>query len=114
MIVLDESALRRGVGGPEVHREQLDALIEAAQRPEVTVRVVPASTQVRSGLSSGFTILSFDAAPEIAYSEDPVIGRVTDDPERVGRYVSKFDAVRAYALPVEASLALIREVREES
>jgi transcriptional regulator with XRE-family HTH domain len=113
MIVLDESALRHRLGGAEVHRAQLDALVDEAQRTNVIIRVIPIDAPVCAGLASSFTILSFADGPDVAYSEDPVTGRLTDDPERVGRYVAEFDAVCAYALPVQGSLELIRKVREE-
>src|SRR5579859_1982392 len=40
-VVIDESALRRPVGGTEVMRAQLEALIVAAKLPNVRVQVVP-------------------------------------------------------------------------
>jgi transcriptional regulator with XRE-family HTH domain len=114
LLVMHESSLRHCVGGADVHRAQLDALITAAGRPEVAIRVVPADSPVCAGLACSFVILSFDDQPDVAYAEDPVIGRLTDSPDRVAGFVSEFDAVRAYALPVQASLELISQVREES
>jgi Domain of unknown function (DUF5753) len=38
-VVLDESALKRRVGGPDTMRRQLAALVEASQRPELTPAV---------------------------------------------------------------------------
>lgn len=40
-VVFDESAIRRQVGGADVMRRQLAALIEAARRPHVTLQVLP-------------------------------------------------------------------------
>src|SRR5580700_6164985 len=36
-VVLDETVLRRPIGGPEVMRDQIAHLIEAAERPNVTI-----------------------------------------------------------------------------
>ncbi len=39
--LLDESCLRRPVGGPEVMRAQMDRLIEFAEQPNTVIQVVP-------------------------------------------------------------------------
>jgi hypothetical protein len=61
--VLDESVLRRPVGGRKVHREQLEHLLEATTLPHITVQVVPYD---RSGYAADgpFTLLRF-AQPEL-------------------------------------------------
>ena len=43
VVVVDETALRREVGGVEVMRAQLRHLIEAAALPTVTLQVMPFS-----------------------------------------------------------------------
>jgi transcriptional regulator with XRE-family HTH domain len=113
LLIIDEGALHRHLGGAEAHGAQLDALIDAAQRPEVIIRIIPGGTPLSAGLSASFTVLDLDDAPSVAYAEDPVTGRVTDDPDRVAGYVAEFEAISTYALPVEASLELIRRVRGE-
>jgi transcriptional regulator with XRE-family HTH domain len=53
--VLDEAVLRRPLGGPRVMRDQIDHLIQAAARPNLTVQVVRsrrAATQPRAGRSA--------------------------------------------------------------
>jgi hypothetical protein len=40
-VVIDEHALRRPVGGRKVMAEQLDHLVEMAQRTSVLIEVVP-------------------------------------------------------------------------
>ncbi|MEV5706939.1 helix-turn-helix transcriptional regulator [Actinoallomurus sp. NPDC052274] len=44
--IIDEAALRRPIGGPEVMRSQLRALLDAARRPNVSLRVMPYATCV--------------------------------------------------------------------
>jgi transcriptional regulator with XRE-family HTH domain len=39
--VIDEAAIRREIGGPEVLREQLDHLLALVERPNITLQVVP-------------------------------------------------------------------------
>jgi len=46
--VLDEAVLRRPAGRPGVMRRQLQHLLEAAERPNVTVQVIPFAAAARS------------------------------------------------------------------
>jgi transcriptional regulator with XRE-family HTH domain len=55
--VMDEAALRRPVGGPQVMRGQLQRLIEAAALPHVTIQVVPFRRGGHAGAGGSFTVL---------------------------------------------------------
>jgi transcriptional regulator with XRE-family HTH domain len=70
-VVLDESALRRAAGGPQVMQAQLDHIVDVAQRPNVTVQVLPFSRGAHPGIGSGFTILRFPwgTDPGVVYLE---------------------------------------------
>ena len=57
--VMDESALRRVVGGAEIMRNQLSRVVELAALPNVTVQVVPFSLGAYPGLKNAFTFLQF-------------------------------------------------------
>ncbi len=109
--ILDESALRRPVGGPDVHRAQLEHLLKAVRLPTVTLQVLP----FRAGeypTQAPFTVLSFDdlGEPDIAYVEH-ALGAVTLDKEPdVSRATMYFDRLRAEALGFADSAALIREI----
>ncbi|MGI8816976.1 MAG: Scr1 family TA system antitoxin-like transcriptional regulator [Pseudonocardia sp.] len=48
-VVIEEDALDRPVGGPEVMRDQLDQLLAMAGRDNVTVQVMPRSVAVHDG-----------------------------------------------------------------
>jgi transcriptional regulator with XRE-family HTH domain len=113
LIVLDEAAIRRPVGGPEVMREQLDRLRQLAARPNITIQVVPASTAAYAGLSAGFTLMCFEEGPDVAY-QDGVggTGRIVRDLEIVSRLTLAYDLIRTDALPADATVRLIKEVQE--
>ena len=51
--VVDEAALRRPIGGPEVMRGQFDALLNATKLPNVQLQVVRTGTDGLSGLARG-------------------------------------------------------------
>ncbi|MCO5968495.1 helix-turn-helix domain-containing protein [Actinoallomurus soli] len=112
--IIDESVLHREIGDKETQGAQFDRLIELAQRPGINVQVIPHSAGAHAGLTSSFKILSFDEAPDIAYSEDPATGHLHEKPELVKALSQTYEALRVVALPVSASLELIRRIREES
>jgi hypothetical protein len=70
-VVLDESALRRQVGGPEVTRQQMSALADAAHRPEVTFQVLPFTAGASAGIDGDFVIFTFPDPedPPVVYLE---------------------------------------------
>ena len=62
-VILDEAVLRRPVGGPDVMREQLARLVEAGQRPNIAIQVVPFGAGAHEGLRGGaFVVADFDGA----------------------------------------------------
>jgi transcriptional regulator with XRE-family HTH domain len=70
--VLDESALRRLVGGADVMREQLTRLLELSDLPNVLLQVVPFSSGAHPGTLVGpFIILrySHQQDPDVVYVE---------------------------------------------
>src|SRR5499427_540936 len=69
--VIDESALRRPLGGREVMREQLTHLIELAERPQITLQVMPFDRGGHSAAGGSFSILRFAEPdlPDVVYIE---------------------------------------------
>ncbi|MFE3180059.1 helix-turn-helix domain-containing protein [Streptomyces violascens] len=113
-IVLDESCLRREVGGRAVMREQLEHLHAAAQTPDVTIQVLPFSSGAPAA-AEAFTLLSFDdkdSAP-VLYSEAQGIGRVIDSASVVGTGTHRFARLCADALSPEKSLGALRAAMKE-
>jgi hypothetical protein len=112
--VIDESALHRTVGGPDVLRAQLAHLITLAGLDTVTLHVLPASAGAHAGLASGFTILHFGdlGEPDMAYVEHSLGALDLDKAGDVARARHTFDCLLADALDPAESLALIRQVAE--
>jgi transcriptional regulator with XRE-family HTH domain len=62
--VIDESVLKRPVGGPDCLRRQIDHLLQLAENPGTyTIAVTPLDLAHHSGLGGTFELLQF-AAPE--------------------------------------------------
>jgi transcriptional regulator with XRE-family HTH domain len=110
--VIDESALHRTVGGPDVLRAQLEHLARLAGLDTVTLHVLPASAGAHAGLASGFTILSFAdlGEPEMAYVEHSLGSMILDKAGDVARAKVAFERVLSAALDPTESLSLVRRL----
>lgn len=71
--ILDEAAIRRRVGGTEVTRRQLEHLRQAAELPNVTLRIVPFDAGMYARLRVPYVHLEFpeDEDEDLLYLEDP-------------------------------------------
>ncbi|MCU1682126.1 MAG: putative DNA-binding protein [Amycolatopsis sp.] len=70
-VIIDEPALRRPVLDSAGAREQLDYLLMAAEFPNVTLRILPASRAVHPALRGAFSVLSFpqDTIGDLGYAD---------------------------------------------
>lgn len=113
-VVLDEAALRRMIGGPNVMREQLLRLAEEARRPRVTIQVVPYGAGPHASLAGAFGIYSFPERGDRDVVFVDTIGghlfleRATD----IRAATLGFDHLRAAALGAADSADLIVTVAE--
>ena len=109
-VILDESVLRRPVGGRYVMREQIGRLIEACRRPHVSVQVISSSVGAHRGLWAGaFIIANFEDAPPVGYQETACQGQFVDRREDIETLVDCWDTLVREALPWAASQALLEE-----
>jgi transcriptional regulator with XRE-family HTH domain len=100
--VLDEAALHRWVGGPEVMRQQLLRLEELDQRPNVSIQVVPFTAGAHPGMRGAFTIFEFpfeddDFALLLEHPDGDVL--IQNDPEKASEYVERFFDLEAVSAP---------------
>ena len=109
--VIDELALHRLVGSPEIVREQLEHLVAVANS-QVSVQVVPRGC-VRTGILAGFAIATLEGGIEVAYLDTAIRGLTTSDQDDVTAAVAQFEAIRIEALPLSMSIDLIKRTAEE-
>jgi len=69
--ILDEAAIHRLVGGSSVMRRQLRRLIEVADKPNITLEVIPFSAGLHPGMKGPFEIIEF-ADPSDSSEGEPV------------------------------------------
>ncbi|MEU8610890.1 helix-turn-helix transcriptional regulator [Actinoplanes sp. NPDC048791] len=109
-VMLDESVLKRMVGGRAVLADQLEAIVSAAERPHIRLRIVPMSEGAKVGMLGAFTVLdlSDDGIGAVLYRESGTTDRIVQDPETVSSYRNRFDNAWPRCYSEDDSLCLVR------
>jgi transcriptional regulator with XRE-family HTH domain len=111
-IILDESAIRRNIGGAVIMRRQLEYLMQASRWSNVTVQILAFESGAHAGLTGPFSILEFPERTDsdVAYTES-LGGMIYLEKDREVRACAEaFDRLRAAALSPVASVELIERV----
>ncbi|PAZ09755.1 transcriptional regulator [Streptomyces sp. SA15] len=111
--LLHEVVLRVPVGSPAVMAQQLDHIAAMVRSREVLVQVLPFSAGAHPQMGKLMRLMEFEDAPPTVYTEGVFSGNLLDDPAVVKRTQADYDHLRAAALPLEASLALIESAAED-
>ncbi len=112
--VIDESALRRPLGGREVMRDQIRHLIDLTDRANVTLQVVPFDRGGHSALGGSFSILRFadPELPDIVYVEQLTSALYLDRAIEVDQYREVMNSLSAEAeTPADSQKLLAKLIR---
>lgn len=113
MFVLDESVLRRPIGGAKVMVDQIDHLIGLARSPGVQVRLMLFERIASVALGGGFILLSFEDDTDLIYIESGGVSQLLDDRDRVFKAGMDFNTLMGEALSHAESIELLNRTREE-
>ncbi|GAA5041698.1 transcriptional regulator with XRE-family HTH domain [Thermocatellispora tengchongensis] len=110
-MVLDEAALHRMVGNPEIMRAQCESLIRQAELPNVTIQVLSSAAGAHPGANTPFSILAFPELydPDVVYIETMMSNLWIEDDGEVHRYSLAFDQLHAMALSPDDSRTFISQ-----
>jgi transcriptional regulator with XRE-family HTH domain len=114
--VLDEAVLRRPIGGLGVMRKQLRHLIEMAQRPNITIQVIPFNAGGHAAAGGTFSVLRFAEydLPDVVYLEQLTSALYLDKPEIVDGYLAVMERLCIEAATPAGSLKTLRTMLRES
>lgn len=112
VFVIRESVLHTHVGSREAMYEQINHVIEMAQRPNVIVQIVPQDAGYHTGLEGVFIIAKLDGA-EIAYQDGIWRGQVLKDDVAVSALRNKWQHIQSKTLTAEESLDLLKREAEK-
>jgi transcriptional regulator with XRE-family HTH domain len=114
-VVINEGALRRVIGGPDVLREQLVHLVEMAAKPTITVRILPFAAGAHPATHGSFAVLEFPDPddPRIVCLDTMATTFYREGLREVGAYQLAHERLGALALDSEGSSEFIRQMIEE-
>lgn len=73
-IIVDELALRRPIGGPEVMASQIRHLLEFGTLENISIRLVPKSVGMHIGMiTNNFVLMEFPPHPRAHLTEPPIV-----------------------------------------
>jgi transcriptional regulator with XRE-family HTH domain len=108
-LVLDEAALRRPVGRPDVMRGQLRHLLDMGARPNVSLQIIPLARGAHAAAGGPFSILRFGEPdlPDVVYLEQLTSALYLDKREAVDHYLAVMERLCVEALPTPGSLEML-------
>lgn len=110
--VLDELALHRLIGTPELMQEQLQRVIELSKRSNIHMHILPTRTGANAGLGGPIHLATGIGTPEVLLVGALIEDQVSVDPALVRRASATFDAVRGDALNRADSRSVLMEALE--
>ncbi|WP_406469456.1 helix-turn-helix transcriptional regulator [Streptomyces hirsutus] len=112
--VLEETPLRRPVGGTMVWQRQLERLLEVGRLNHVTLQVMPTNTDAHPGVDGKIELLKFPDGTAVGRSDGAFNGRPTAEPRDLRILELRYGTIRAQALPPRESLAFIEQLLGET
>ena len=109
-LLLDESALRREVGGPLVMGNQLAELLNRSKEKGFRVRVVPYTADAPLPMFGSYEILDLGGVNNVVmYRESYVTDEIVEDPAKVKLHRDIFDELWGAALDEATSARLVEQ-----
>ncbi|MGW0411804.1 helix-turn-helix domain-containing protein [Streptomyces collinus] len=114
-VIMDETVLRRPVSvRPEVLRNQLDRLLEYAERDRVTLQLAEFAAGPHPGTYAPFTLFRFGEPelPDMVFTEYLTGALYLDSREEVAAHLEVLDHMTARAASAQRTRKILREYRE--
>ncbi|PZS39633.1 MAG: transcriptional regulator [Pseudonocardiales bacterium] len=114
--VLDEAVLRRQMGGEQVLRGQLERLLADAQRPNITIQVLPFGSGAHPSIAGSFAVLAFPDSDDndLVYIEGHLGDLYIEKEHDVGVYQQMFDVLVDMCMSAEQSAGLLATIVQGS
>lgn len=112
--VIEESVLRRPLGGWEVMRGQLEQIMLHGQRRNVEIQAMPTVCVEHAGVAGPFTLIETAEGRRIAYVEAHKNGRLHTERKSVREIEEQYGILRAQALTPRETLTLVEKLLGET
>lgn len=113
VFIVSELALRQPVGGYPVMSRQVRHIAEQAERPHVSVRLVPSTVAAHPGLRGGFVMVDFDDEPTVVHIESQMSGLFPENHKEIDLYRVAAERLLELALDEQQSLRVLRTIAED-
>ncbi|MFF3086344.1 Scr1 family TA system antitoxin-like transcriptional regulator [Streptomyces nojiriensis] len=111
-VTMDESCIRRTVGGRKVMDAQLDRLVEFARRPNTLLQVAPYDIGERRPFDLPVNLLTLPDRSVIGYAESQAQGHLDRESASVLPMLTAYHQLQGEALAQAASVAMIEDLRK--
>ncbi|MFZ3472207.1 helix-turn-helix domain-containing protein [Streptomyces sp. 4.24] len=112
LAVLDESCIRRPLGGPGVMRDQFTRLLEFAELPNTVLQIAPFDMGERRPFNLPLYILTQPDRSILSYAESAQRGHLERENNSVVPMLTAYHQLQAEACTQAASVAMIEQLRK--
>ncbi|MEU0991862.1 helix-turn-helix transcriptional regulator [Streptomyces sp. NPDC005953] len=112
LVVMDESCIRRPVGGAKVMDHQLKRLVEFASLPNTMMQIAPYDIGERRPFNLPINLLTLYDRSMVAYAESQAQGHLEREPTFVLSALSAYHQLQAESLSQTASVDLVHQARK--
>ncbi|QNP69993.1 helix-turn-helix transcriptional regulator [Streptomyces roseirectus] len=111
--IIEESILRRQVGGPEVMRAQYRRILELCEPQHMAFQIMPMDRMPHAGLAGPMTLLETFEHHRVVYVEVQTVSFLVDDLDEVSDYHRKYGMLQSQALSPGESVDLLEGLLRE-
>ncbi|MEV5965228.1 helix-turn-helix transcriptional regulator [Kribbella sp. NPDC051952] len=113
--VVDESVLRRPIGGVKAMIQQLDRLIDATHEPNITLQVMRFNSGGHAATGGAYSILRFPEQdlPDVVYIEHLTSALYLDKLEDLDQYTATMEALCVAAPPPNQTRDILLNIRKD-
>ncbi|WP_329553825.1 helix-turn-helix domain-containing protein [Streptomyces sp. NBC_00696] len=111
--LLSETVLRTPLRDGQAWRRQLEYLVEAGERPDITIQVLPFGAGLSGLVSTDVMFLRLLDGTTVAYTENAHRGELIEENAPVEQLQRAYDAMRDVALSLPESQSFVLRMLEE-
>ncbi|MER7620275.1 helix-turn-helix transcriptional regulator [Streptomyces sp. NPDC126503] len=111
-VVMDESCVRRPVGGSKIMNAQLEHLAEFADRPTSLLQIAPYTIGERRPFDLPVNLLTLADRSVVCYAESQAQGHLDREMKTVMPMLTAYHQLQAESLSQAESVAVIHEARK--
>jgi transcriptional regulator with XRE-family HTH domain len=111
-VVMDESCIRRQVGGSKVMNPQYERLIEFAALPHTMLQIAPFAIGERRSLHLTLNLLTMPDRAVLSYAESAARGHLDRESTSVLPMLMAYHQLQAEALSQTETVAMIQQARK--